>query len=108
MRNNRRGSFMMQALLIVAVIALVSSLLLKLAYGRRVTAHRANESQAGRQRLLGVESYLNACLEGTGFGQSHCSLPAGCPPAELDGRQVRATASGTAPNCALNISVDTD
>lgn len=108
MRNNRRGSFMMQALLFVAVISLVSSLLLKLAYGRRVTAHRANESQAGRQRLLGVESYMNACLEGTAFGRDHCSLPPGCPPAELDGRRVRVTARGTAPNCALDISVDTD
>lgn len=107
-RINERGSFLAEAMVVVVLLALIATMTLKLAFLRKVAAHRADESAAGRQRVLGVESHMNACLEGSDFGRTSCALPAvpGCPMAQIDGKSVTVTTSGSPPDCRLNISVE--
>ena len=97
-----------QTMVFVVLIALIASQVIQLAYGRRILVQRANSSEAGRQRLLGVESHVHACLEGTSFGRTTCTFPvsAGCPLSEIDGKAVMIRTSGTAPDCSIKISIE--
>jgi hypothetical protein len=106
--DGERGSFLAEAMVVVVLLALIASMTLRLAFSRRVVASRADDEAAGRQRALGVESQMTACLEGTDFGRTTCALPAssGCPPASIDGKAVTVTASGVPPACRLHISVE--
>lgn len=103
---NERGSFLAQAMIFTVIVALIASLIIKLSFGRKVLLNRVNSAEASRQRLLGAESYINSCVDGTTFGQSTCLLPAACRPPAIDGKAVTVTITGSAPDCKLTISVD--
>jgi hypothetical protein len=106
-RDGERGSMLAQTMVFVVLLALIASQVLHLAYGRRVLVQRVNSSEAGRQRLLGVESHVHACLEGTAFGRTTCVFPVGpgCPLDSIDGKAVTILTSGTAPDCAIKITI---
>lgn len=102
----RRGSFLAHAMIFTVIVAIISAGAIKLSFGRRVMLNRVNSAEAARQRVLGAESYVHACVEDTSFGVSDCLLPAGCRPPALDGHIVVVTASGAPPDCELKFSTD--
>jgi hypothetical protein len=105
--DSERGSFLAETLVIVMLLGLITALTLRLSFARAVLSRGADQAAITRQRVLGVESHLDACLEGTEFGRTNCDLPAapGCPLATIDGKAVTVVVSGVPPLCRIKISV---
>ena len=105
--GRRPGVFLIQAMVFVVLMALMATLVLWVSLGRHMLVHRANVSDSQKHLAMGVESQVQACLEGTLFGRTNCSLPASaeCRPMEIGGRTVTVSASGDPPDCRLQIKV---
>jgi len=96
-------------MVLVMILALVATGMLWLSFGRHVILTRANASESDQQLALGVQSQVQACLDGTAYGSEDCSVPAAakaCFPATIAGRSVQVLSAGTPPNCQLSVIVN--
>jgi hypothetical protein len=107
-RRPRRGVFLVQAMVLVMILAITATGMLWLSFGRRVLISRADESESSQQLASGAQSLAQACLDGTTYGRTDCSVPpaaAACFPSAISGRSVSITASGAPPRCRLQVIV---
>ena len=107
--RRRRGLFLLQTMVLVMILALVATGMLWLSFGRHVILTRANVLESDQHLALGVQSQVQACLDGTAYGSADCSVPAAakaCFPATIAGRSVQVLSAGTPPNCQLKVTVN--
>jgi hypothetical protein len=94
----------------VMILAIVAATMLWLSFGRHVLLSRANESESDQQLALGIQSQVQACLDGTIYGKTDCSVPAAaaaCFPANIAGKSVQISSPlGNWPNCQLSITIN--
>ncbi|OGR58018.1 MAG: hypothetical protein A2X36_16350 [Elusimicrobia bacterium GWA2_69_24] len=107
MPKTEKGGFLVQAMIMVVLLALIGTGLIQIIFGRRILLRKANAADAFRQRAFGIESQVRACLDATDFGYKNCSLAAAptCIPAAIGGKSVTVTAGGSPPACTLNTRI---
>jgi hypothetical protein len=113
--RGRRGSFLMQAVVMVAILGLIVTGLIKMSMGRHVMSYRLTSSQQTRQLAKGLEARALSCLQGSGAGETSCAAAGGVNGCfaqaqnafrAATGRNARIQFSGTFPSCTLAIEVD--
>ncbi|HVE12649.1 MAG TPA: hypothetical protein VNI01_04590 [Elusimicrobiota bacterium] len=105
--KSRRGLFLVQTVVMVMLFAVIAGLVMELALGRATVVGKVSSQQLNRFTAKAAESKVLRCLEGTSVGASTCApgSASACFPTEVNGQKVTVTISGTAPACAINISV---
>ncbi|MCX5795198.1 MAG: hypothetical protein NTY77_06885 [Elusimicrobia bacterium] len=107
--SRRRGIFLLQTMVLVMIMGIVASGMLWLSFGRHVLLSRANESESSQHLASGVQSLVQACLEGTTYGITDCRVPhaaAACFPSSIAGKSVQVSSLGAPPNCQLSVTVN--
>lgn len=114
--RGERGSFLVQALVLVVLLALISSATVQFTLGRATVVGRVSSTEDLRSLGQSAESLLLACLEGTGLDQG----PAGCSQVALeaalsackfpktlgpDARPVSVRVARSSPSCQLQVQV---
>jgi hypothetical protein len=109
LRRRRRGIFLLQTLVLVLILAIVSTGMLWVSFGRHILISRANEAESDQQLAAGAQSQVLACLDQTTFGSVDCRVPraaAACFPASIAGKKVQVSSSGAPPNCQLSVTIN--
>ena len=109
--RSERGIFLLQVVILVLLLGYMTSMLFRMTLGRHVAVHKVNTTTTTRFLMQAVESQVQACLEGSSFGRTTCSLPSGCLPSTVQDpktgkiRAVSVRSSGSAPNCRLDMEI---
>jgi hypothetical protein len=113
MRGGRRGVFLVQAMVLVMILAIVAAGMLWLSFGRHVLISRANAAESDQQLAAGVQSQVQACLDGTTYGSTDCSqgtlnnLLSNCGlPATIGGKTWSASTNNQPGSCTFNITIN--
>jgi len=96
-------------MVLTMILAIVATGMLWLSTGRHVLLSRANSSESNQQLAVGVGSLVQACLDGTTYAQTDCSVPAAasaCFPSSIAGKSVQVASSGNWPDCRLSVTVN--
>jgi hypothetical protein len=108
--RRRAGAILLQAIVMIMLLALIASAMIRCLFARALVVHRAQELDSGRQLARAAESQIYACLDGTSFGadRASCDVSAhrACLPSELDGHAVSVSASWSGGDCALSVSIE--
>jgi hypothetical protein len=109
-RGSRRGIFLVQTMVLVLILAIVATGMLWVSFGRHILISRANAAESDQQLAAGVQSQVQACLDGTTYGSVNCAIPAAaaaCFPASIGGKTVKVSSpsSKSPPNCQLSVTV---
>ncbi|MBI5883078.1 MAG: hypothetical protein HZB91_08240 [Elusimicrobia bacterium] len=106
--GGRTGSVLIWVEVTLVILAIMSSLVVRIAMNQHTMVARANDSAQMRLAALAAESQAAACLYDEGdFGRAHCSLAlaAACLPSRIAGYDVTFTASGSPPSCELKVNL---
>lgn len=106
----RRGVILLQALVLVMLVALVAVAVVECVFGRFMVVHRVNDAAAKRELARGLQSRVDACLAESSFGDSAALCDLGpyrsCIPRVIEGHPASVTASWSGGRCALSLSVE--
>jgi len=100
--------FLVQTMVLLLLIAIISSMMIRLSFSRRLGAVQRQRSRVGNQASLGAQGVLQACVGNSDFGRTTCALTSGqsaCLPSSIGGRPVVVQTSGTPPDCVVTIKV---
>lgn len=103
-----KGIFLVQAMVLLLLLAILSSMILRMNLSDHMGAVQRQRSRQGNQASLGILSRFHACVSGSDFGRTTCSMTAAqsaCLPSSVDGRPVVLLVSGTAPDCAVTVKI---
>ena len=106
--GGRTGAVLIWVLVTLVILAMMSSLLVRISRNQHTMITRANDSAQMRLAALAAESQAAACLYDEGdFGRAHCSLAMATPclPSRIAGYDVTFTASGSPPSCELKVNL---
>ena len=92
-------------MVLVIILAIVAAGMLWLSLGRHVIIGRANESESNQQLALGVQSQVQACFDGTTYGQTDCTVPPSAQACLASHSLPASPNGGVWPNCTLAVSV---
>lgn len=109
---NRRGVVLVYVLILIAITAYVSSLLLNATFSRRISSEVTVRSARSTADLGTADARVTSCLAVAGWpnGLTCGGAPAGCLTGDLPGtpaRPYRAVVCGATPPCRIRINVCT-
>jgi hypothetical protein len=112
--RNSRGSFIMQALVMVLLLAIIATGVMQMTMGRYTMARRVTSAEEAKQIAKELHSRATACLLDTGAEQNcavngttqACFNQAIADVLQSSGRAARITFSGAPLACDLQVEVD--
>jgi hypothetical protein len=113
LRGGRRGVFLVQAMVLVMILAIVAAGMLWLNFGRHVLISRANAAESDQQLAAAVQGQVMACLDGSTYGSADCSqgtldglLKACSIPATIGGKTWSISTNNQPGSCQFNITIN--
>lgn len=107
---NRRGVVLVYVMILIAITAYVSSLLLNATFSRRISSQVTINSAHSTADLGAADARVTGCLADNNWpnGLTCGGAPAGCLTGDLPGtpaRPYRAVVCGGSPPCRIRINV---
>lgn len=106
MRRGEKGMFLVQAMVLLVLLAVLSGMMVRMNLSRHLGAAKRQSSRQDSHSGLGALAQFQACVAGSDFGRGTCALTAAqsaCWSSTVGSSAVSISVSGTAPDCEVTI-----